>query len=92
MTVALLGLAPEYTLFGAAAVVTLAAYVGLILVPALGSFGRAWEKATAGVLSLFVLVTLIVLGFAVGALIVRYYNDISEIFGRIAGSLVLPLP
>ncbi len=45
---AVLGLAPEYTLFGAAGVVTLVAFIGLILVPSLGSFGRPWEKAAAG--------------------------------------------
>lgn len=79
-----LGLAPEYALFGAAGVVTLAAYVGLILVPSVGSFGRPWEKAAAGVLSLFVLATLIAIGVAVGALVVRYYNDLAEIFASVA--------
>lgn len=75
------GLAPEYTLFGAAGLVTLAAYVGLILVPAIGSFGRAWEKAAAFVLSIFILVTLILVGVAIGALVVRYYNEITGLFG-----------
>lgn len=84
MIQAAFGLAPEYVLFGLAGAVTLAAYVGLILVPAVNSFGRAWEKAAAGVLSLFVLVTLVLAGFAVGALVVRYYNDITGIFGQIA--------
>jgi len=76
-----LGLAPEYFLFGLAGLVTLAAFLGLILVPAVNSFGRAWEKAAAGVLSLFVLATLVLIGFAAGALIVRYYNDLDRIFG-----------
>lgn len=78
------GLAPEYTLFGAAGLVTLAAYVGLILVPAIGSFGRIWEKAAAALLSLFILITLILIGLAIGALIVRYYNEITGIFGMLA--------
>lgn len=74
------GLAPEYTLFGAAGLVTLAAYVGLILVPAVGSFGRVWEKAAAFLLSLFILITLILIGLAIGALVVRYYNDLAGLF------------
>ncbi len=41
----------EYLLFGAAGLVSLVAFVGLILVPALSSYGRVWEKAAAGVLS-----------------------------------------
>lgn len=75
------GLAPEYTLFGAAGIVTLAAYIGLVLVPAVGSFGRFWEKTAAFFLSLFILVTFILIGLAIGALIVRYYNEITGIFG-----------
>lgn len=78
------GLAPEYTLFGAAGLVTLAAYVGLILVPAVGSYGRAWEKFAAFLLSLFILVTLVMIGLAVGALVVRYYNEITGIFGLLS--------
>jgi hypothetical protein len=81
MSLSVLGLAPEYTLFGAAGLITLAAYVGLILVPAIGSFGRVWEKAAAFVLSLFILVTLVVIGVAVGLLVVRYYNELSGLFG-----------
>ncbi len=53
-------------MFGGAGLISLIAFTTLILVPALGSFGRGWEKATAGVLSLFVLVTLIVIGIAIG--------------------------
>ena len=39
-----------------------AAFVGLILVPALGSYGRPWEKVAAGFLSLFVLAALVIAG------------------------------
>jgi hypothetical protein len=66
----------EYLLFGAAGLVSLVAFVGLILVPALSSYGRAWEKAAAGVLSLFVLAALVLVGVVVGLAIVYYYNDI----------------
>ena len=66
----------EYLLFGVAGLVTLATFVGLILVPALSSYGRVWEKAAAGVLSLFVLAALVLVGVVAGLAIVYYYNDI----------------
>jgi hypothetical protein len=77
------GLAPEYTLFGAAGLVSLLAYIGLILRPAVSSFGRAWEKLAAFLLSLFVLLTFVLIGLAIGALVVRYYNEITGIFGTV---------
>jgi len=66
----------EYLLFGGAGLVSLAAFVGLILVPALSSYGRIWEKAAAGVLSVFVLAALVLVGVVTGLAIVYYYNDI----------------
>jgi hypothetical protein len=66
----------QYLLFGAAGLVTLVAFVTLILVPALSSYGRVWEKAAAGFLSLFVLVALVVAGVVIGLAVVYYYNDI----------------
>ena len=66
----------EYLLFGAAGLVSLVAFVGLILVPALSSYGRIWEKAAAGFLSLFVLAALVLVGVVIGLAIVYYYNDI----------------
>ena len=72
-------IAPEYLLFGGAALISLLAFVGLILVPALSSFGRIWEKAAASFLSLFVLVTLILVGVALG-LVITLYTDIPDLF------------
>jgi hypothetical protein len=69
-------IAPEYLLFGGAAVVSLVAYTVLILVPALGSFGRAWEKAAAAFVSLFVLVALVVVGVIAGVTIVYFWDDV----------------
>lgn len=66
----------EYLLFGAAGLVSLVAFVGLILAPALSSYGRVWEKAAAGVLSLFVLAALVLVGVVIGLAVVYYYNDI----------------
>jgi hypothetical protein len=66
----------EYVLFGAAALITIAAFVGLILLPALSAYGRVWEKAAAGVLSLVVLAALVITGVIIGLAIVYYYPDI----------------
>lgn len=71
----------EYLLFGVAGLISLVAFVTLIFVPAISSFGRIWEKAAAGFLSLIVLVALVLTGVVVGLAIVYYYNDISEIIG-----------
>ena len=76
-----LAVAPEYPLFGAAGLLSLIAFGALILAPALGAYGRPWEKAAAAFLSLFVLVALVMVGVAIGVAIVYYWNDISEIFG-----------
>jgi hypothetical protein len=71
----------EYVLFGVAGLISLVAFVSLIFVPAIGSYGRIWEKAAAGFLSLIVLVALVLTGIVVGLAIVYYYNDITEILG-----------
>lgn len=73
----------EYLLFGAAGLITLVAFVSLILVPALSSYGRIWEKAAAGFLSIFVLVALILVGVVFGLAIVYYYNDIVHLLRRL---------
>ena len=70
----------EYLLFGGAVLVSLLAFTALILVPALGSYGRTWEKATAALLSLFVLLALIGIGVAVGIVIVYFWDDIYGLF------------
>jgi hypothetical protein len=69
----------EYLLFGGAGLISLVAFVGLILVPALGSYGRIWEKAVAGALSVVVLVALVLTGVVIGLAVVYYYNDIAEL-------------
>jgi hypothetical protein len=70
----------EYLLFGAAALVSLVAFVGLILVPAVSSYGRLWEKAAAGVLSVIVLLALVLTGVVFGLAFVYYYDEISKLF------------
>ena len=72
---------PEVLLFGGAGLISLLAFATLILVPAIGSFGKGWEKATAVFLSFLVLVILIAVGAALGVAIVYYWDDISTVFG-----------
>ena len=57
-----------------AGALTLICYAALILVPATRCYGRVWEKLCAGVLSLYVLGTLVGIGAAVGFLIVWTYD------------------
>jgi hypothetical protein len=70
----------EYLLFGAAALISLVAFVALILAPALSAYGRIWEKAAAGLLSLVVLAALVVSGVIIGLMIVYYYPEIVRLF------------
>lgn len=80
MTVlALAKITEQYLLFGIAGAICLVVFVALILVPALSAYGRIWEKAAAGFLSLFVLAALILGGVVVGLVVVYYYNDISNL-------------
>jgi hypothetical protein len=62
--------------FVAAGAISLAAYVGLILVPAIESYGRVWEKVAAGFMTLFVLTTMVVVGTVIGLLVFYYSNDL----------------
>ena len=71
----------EYYLFGGAGLLSLVAFAALILVPAIGSFGRTWEKATAIFISVFVLIALLAIGVALGIAIVYYWDDITKVFG-----------
>ncbi len=74
-------MSPEILLFGGAGLITLLAFTTLILVQAMGSFGRAWEKATAALLSLIVLVALLAIGAAIGAVVIFFWDEISTLFG-----------
>jgi hypothetical protein len=80
LPLALQKIGDEYLLFGAAGLISLVAFVGLILVPALSAYGRIWEKAAAGFLSAVVLAALVVVGVLIGLAIVYYYPDLVGIF------------
>lgn len=70
-----------YLIFGGAGLISLVAFATLILAPTIGSFGRTWEKATAALVSVFVLAALIAVGVAIGIAIVYYWEDITRLFG-----------
>jgi hypothetical protein len=76
----LLALGTEYYLFGAAGLISVAAFVTLILAPALSAYGRPWEKVAAGFLSLFVLAALVGIGLALGIYIFFNWDEISTWF------------
>jgi ABC-type spermidine/putrescine transport system permease subunit II len=71
----------QYLLYGIAAAVCLVLFVTLILSPALSAYGRVWEKAAAGFLSVFVLAALVIGGVVIGLAIVYYYTDITNLLG-----------
>lgn len=52
----------------------LAAYVGLILIPAWTSYGRWWERFGAAFLTLYIAATVVGLGIAIGLGIIWSYD------------------
>jgi hypothetical protein len=59
------------------AVFGLAAYVGLILVPAWNAYTRLWERLAAAFLTLYVAAAAALLGIAGGAVVVWFWDRIS---------------
>ena len=51
-----------------------AGYIAFILIPAISAYGRLWERAAAGFLTLFILGTLLGVGAALGLLVVWSYD------------------
>lgn len=58
---------------GAAGLVTLIGYAAFILRPAWTSYGRVWERFAASFLSLYILITLVGVGAAVGLAVFYLY-------------------
>jgi hypothetical protein len=53
----------------------LAAYIGLIVVPAWTSYGRWWERFAAAFLTLYILVAMVGIGVAIGLGIIWTYDQ-----------------
>jgi hypothetical protein len=60
---------------GGGGIVTLIAYVSLIVVPAWTSYGRWWERIGAAFMTLFILATLVGLGLGIGFAIFWTYSQ-----------------
>lgn len=71
-----IALSQNWWLLGAASVVSLAAFIVLIMVPAMSSYGRWSEKLAAGFLSIFIFGTLITVGVLLGIFYVLWSHDI----------------
>jgi hypothetical protein len=63
-----------YAVVGLAALVSLVAWVVLILLPAWSSYWRLRERVLAVVMSLYVLVAFVGMGACAGALFLYYYD------------------
>jgi hypothetical protein len=65
-----------YITVGAAALVSVVAWVALIAVPAWRSYWRLRERLLAVVMSVYVLAAFVVAGAGVGGLVLWYYDRI----------------
>jgi O-antigen ligase len=63
-----------YAVAASSGVLGLAAYVGLILVPAWQAYSRVWERLAAAFLTLYVAAAFVLLGVGGGAAIVWFYD------------------
>jgi hypothetical protein len=67
-------LTPTEVAIAIAAGIVGAGYIAFILVPAVSSYGRLWERIAAGFLTLFILGTLVGTGAALGLAVVWSYD------------------
>jgi len=65
-----------YLVAACCGVLGLAAYVGLILIPAWTSYSRMWMRLAASFLTLYVLVAVVALGVAGAAAVVWFWDRI----------------
>jgi hypothetical protein len=65
-----------YLVGACAGVFSLAAYTAWVLVPAWASYSRAWERAAAVFLSLYVLAAFVGIGIAGGAAVIWFWDSL----------------
>ena len=63
-----------YVVAAASAVIGLAVYIGLILVPAWQAYSRVWERLAATFLTLYVVAAFMLVGVLAGAAVVWTYD------------------
>ncbi|MEA2391762.1 MAG: hypothetical protein QOK31_1871 [Solirubrobacteraceae bacterium] len=57
-----------------AGVFGLAAFVGLVAIPAVASYGKLWERVAAAFLTVYVLVALVGVGAVLGGLVIYEWD------------------
>ena len=57
-------------------VFSLALWAAFVLVPAWTAYTRWWERALAALLSVYVLAALVVMGVALGGVVLYYYDEL----------------
>ena len=65
-----------YIAIGGAALISVIAWVGLILVPAWSSYTRVWDRLVAAVLSLYVLAAFAGVGLLIGGAFLWYFDEL----------------
>ena len=65
-----------YVAIGTAAVLSLVAWVALVLVPAWTSYSRIWDRLAATVLSVYVLGAFVLAGALLGAGFLWYFDEL----------------
>jgi hypothetical protein len=65
-----------YAVVGLAALVSIVAWVVLILVPAWGSYWRLRERMLAAVMSIYILAAFMGMGACIGGVFLYYYDRI----------------
>jgi hypothetical protein len=63
-----------YAVAGVAALISLVAWVMLVLIPAWGSYWRLRERVLAVVMSLYILAAFVGMGAAMGGVFLYYYD------------------
>ena len=66
----------SYIAIGGAALVSVIAWVGLILIPAWSSYTRVWDRLVAAVLSLYVLAAFAGVGLLIGGAFLWYFDEL----------------
>jgi hypothetical protein len=64
-----------YVIAGAAIVISLVAWLGLVVVPAWRSYWRVRDRLVATLLSVYVLAAFVLAGAGVGAGVLWYFSD-----------------
>lgn len=65
-----------YLVAACSGVFALAAYIGLILVPAWNSYSTLWQRLGAAFLTLYILAAAVLVGVAIGGAVIWFWDRI----------------